>query len=280
MGCLWYSLIKTKEGYDTMKQVLSSESARNLLDSVGENIFVADENFNIIFINKYSEELLESISPYTGFKNRDDYLGKNMTFFHSEPLAERIRAALLQYTAWPYETTISLFDKFTASISITPYELSGDRRGYVLTWKDVTKYETVLREDHSRLEEMYTSILETSVDGCILVPIVGFLSTERLEKMKTVILDECERRKATTIIFDFSGFTNFTDPEVLAHMQNLKVAFALLGVEQILTGIRSRVAAEISQLPMTNLGLKIFPSFKEAISYVWKKNDLELVKRK
>lgn len=256
-----------------------SPETESILNAIGENIFVTDQDFTIMFINDYADDLIQEISPYTRINNKNGFIGKKMDAFHPQMQNDKIRALMQHYTSWPYQTTISLFDKYTASIVLDIFEENGERKGYVLTWKDVTNYETELRRDQSKLHDLYTTILDTSVDGCLLIPVAGYIDSERFLIMKDRILDVCEQKEAHTIIFDFSGFTNLSDPSVMKDIQEFKISLALLGVEQIITGIRASVVKEISGLPMSNLGLKIFPSFKQAILYVWEKRGLELRKK-
>lgn len=256
-----------------------TEETTELLNAIGENIFVTDKDFTIVFINDYADDLLESLGSYIGNAKRKDLVGMNMDDFHPGVIAQRVRQTMENYTSWPYQTTISLFDKFTASIVVQPFEVNGERKGYVLTWKDVSGYEEELRKEDSRMQEMYTTILETSVDGCLLIPIVGYLDSRRFAAMKEKILEACQKEKATTVIFDFSGFTNIADHETLQELQKFKVSLSLLGLEQILTGISAKVANDLSNMSMTNLGLPIFPSFKYAINYVWEKHGFELKKK-
>lgn len=260
---------------------LSGEPAQNILDAVGENLFVADREFNIIYINKYADGLIETLIPFTGLKSRSDYIGKNMCEFHQQGLNDRIHSVLMQYTSWPYETTINIFEQYTASISISPYEWNGERQGYLLTWKDVTRYENVLREDNHRLETMFLPVLDTTIDETLLVPIVGYIDESRLEKMKQIVLESCEQKRPRKIIFDFSGFsTMYSDEKVVPGMIQFRVVLLLLGIEVILSGIHSSVATRLAQYEGFTTDVKIFPTFKHAIHYVWDSEGLEVVKKK
>ena len=57
-----------------MEPFTSSET-KQLLNAVGENILICDDQLNIIFINHYAEQLIQSLSSFTGLSKKEDYIG-------------------------------------------------------------------------------------------------------------------------------------------------------------------------------------------------------------
>ena len=61
-----------------------AQSQISLLNAIGENIFICDENHQIIMLNDYSSQLINRLMPYTGLASKDDYLGRNICEFSPE----------------------------------------------------------------------------------------------------------------------------------------------------------------------------------------------------
>lgn len=255
-----------------------SQETSKLLNAVGENIFVTDLDFTIQFINHYSDVLIETIKPFTGIESKEQYIGMNMDSFH-RGREEDVRHKIESYPSFPYETTLNLFGKFTARIVINPFEVDGQRKGYVLTWADVTSYEAELRNSEYMLQQMYTPVLQTILDDVVLFPIVGILTESRFESMKGTIMEECERRNVRSAIFDFTGMKSFDDVYLLKRLSQLSIALKLQGTETLISGVQSKVADQISQVENFQVQSKIFRNLKEVMLHLLNERCLEVVKK-
>ncbi|WP_171016868.1 PAS domain-containing protein [Pseudalkalibacillus caeni] len=110
-----------------------------VLNTIGENIFIADTDFNIVWINDYAENLIHNLNPYIKVNSRSELLGKNIKMFHPENGEKQIQ--ILKEGPFPYKTTINLFNRYTANLVIDRLFVKGKIKGYVLTWKDITEFE-------------------------------------------------------------------------------------------------------------------------------------------
>jgi rsbT co-antagonist protein RsbR len=263
----------------SMNTFISKDSGA-LLDTIGENIFVTDLDFTIVYVNHYADVLIEKISPYTELRSHADYVGKNVDELMPKH-ADQIRNTLPNYESYPYVTTINLFSKFIAHLVINPYEVDGERVGYVLTWSDVTEYEAEIRNINCMMEEMYTPIIETVLENVILVPIVGVLTEPRIKQMKSTILKACEERGVLGVIFDYTGMESFTEPYLIGYMKQAETALSLLGVKVYNTGMRASVADELSNhLSIEKSVANFFPTLRHAMHHCMKEKGYELIKPK
>ena len=254
---------------------LTSSETKQLLNAVGENIFICDDQLNIIFINKYAEQLIQSLSSFTGLSNKEDYFGVNISTFHKSG-GERQRK-ILNTGPFPYSSKILLFNKYTANIVINPLQLSNGKKGFMLTWKDVTKYEEEINKGQSLMEEMYAPIIRTILPDVLLLPITGSLSEERLYKIKEKALHESSAKQASFMVIDFTGMTSLRDDYIVIELETISQALALLGTEVIYTGLSTTIVRQLVHQG-TIITNKTFATFNQAIHYICQLMGYKLIK--
>ena len=249
-------------------EFFQSSETKEALNMVGENIFVADLQFNIVWINDYADKLIKEIGRFVRIEKKEDLYGRNISEFHRGK-GER-QKGILTNGSFPYETTIDLFNRFTASIVVNPLVLEGQNRGYILTWKDVTEYESEIKEGQKRIEELYTPIMETSMDGVLLVPVIGTMTEDRIQKMIQKVLEECARHQANYVIFDFSGMTKVEDEHILLEFDAFGKSLSLMGVNMLCSGFTIEMVKVMVKYSI-NVKEQTFGTFKQAIRYIAKK---------
>ncbi len=141
-----------------------NEEAIVALNTIGENIFIADTNFNIVWINDYAEELINKLSSFINIRSKDELLGKNIQLFHSGNGEKQKK--ILANGPFPYKSKINLFNHYTANLVINQLIIDKELKGYVLTWKDVTDYEQKLADSKLALDES-SIVAFTDVKGVI-----------------------------------------------------------------------------------------------------------------
>lgn len=252
-----------------------SEETANVLNAVGENIFICNSQLTIVFINRYAEQLIQRLSPYTGLLSKEEFIGKNISDFHQSNGSRQ--RGILSNGPLPFSSRIILFDKYTASIVIDSFQFSDDSIGYMLTWKDVTAFEEEIHKGHSMMEEMYAPIIKTILDEVLLMPITGFLSEDRLHKIKEKALHESSDKQASYLVIDFTSVTSLDDEYIVAELEVISQSLALLGTEAIYTGLSTTLVRQI-----VNQGTKIknetFATFNQAIHHICKSKGYQLVK--
>ncbi|TWI59332.1 PAS domain-containing sensor histidine kinase [Halalkalibacter nanhaiisediminis] len=141
---------------------LNNEETISILNTIGENIFITDTNYNIVWINDYAEGLIKKIGEFINIYSKDELIGKNISSFHPENGKKQMK--ILKEGPFPYESTINLFNRFTANLVINRLIIAGELKGYILTWKDVTEYEQKVTDTLLALDES-TMVVFTDTSG-------------------------------------------------------------------------------------------------------------------
>ena len=125
------------------------------VESVSSQVMVADENYNIVYLNpKLVEMLTEAEADIKkDLPNFDvsNIIGVNIDTFHKNPAHQR---SMLDKLSSTYETTIKVGGRIFDLIA-NPMEKDGKRIGTVVEWKDVTQ---------KRAEEKRGARIQTSLD--------------------------------------------------------------------------------------------------------------------
>lgn len=241
--------------------LFESNETVQALNAIGENIFVADTNFDIVWVNDYADELIKKIGSFINITRKEELYGRNIKEFHRNQGKQQ--ASILLNGPFPYQTKINLFDRYSASIVVNPLDRNGKRIGFILTWKDVTEYE----EDRAMMEGMYTPILEMYLDGVLLIPITGVLKADRIQKMKEKTLCMASEKGAEYVVIDFTGMTEIDERFVLNEINSLSSALRLLGAEVLYTGF----SVDLVKM-MVHQGLQVnamtFKSARQAMNYL------------
>ena len=244
-----------------------------LLDKINENILIADDQFNIVFINQSAKQLLAKIGPYVGLNEPENFIGVNMKQFYG-PRQQKI----MTDGKFPHSAKITLFNKFSAEIVVDQLSDSdGSNNSYILTWKDVTEFEETLEESRKQIQVLDMPVIPLSVEAAVLVPIMGRLTEDRLTLMEDKVLTYCGEHNNEYVIFDFTGVVDELDRMIAYRLQQVINALKLMGVKSIYVGIHPKMARSIV-LDGLKVDVPTYNSFVQGIRHVWKETGYELVK--
>lgn len=248
----------------------------HLLNSVGENIIIANTDLQIVWFNNKAREMLTIIGKHLKLTDADQFIGENIANFHAPHVL-----SILETGKLPYETDMHLFGIFTARLIVDQVlNNSGEKIGYIVTWKDITDFKSALKENKKSMEEMYTPIIGTSIREILLVPLAGSLSEDRLENVQTKILNEISKVNAEYILFDFTGILHHAiEVNISFKFRQIMNAVKLMGAEPIVVGLNAQIVQN-AVLSGVHFDFKTFRSFKEGIEFVWKQKGYSLVKSK
>ncbi|MDD5227267.1 MAG: methyl-accepting chemotaxis protein [Methylococcales bacterium] len=109
------------------------------LDNVHSSVMVADNNFDIIYLNSSAKMLFKEIEPavrtrFPGF-NADKILGANMDIFHTNP--KNTRDLLKNLTTF-CSADMEIGGHFINIVANPVIDKNGDRIGFVAEWVDNT----------------------------------------------------------------------------------------------------------------------------------------------
>jgi len=113
---------------------------RSALDNMGTNIFLADRNLKLVFINEKAKETLKSIEHVIREEfgvGVDDLLGMCIDDFHQNP--DMQRRLLSNPKNLPHNAEIKL-GLLTLDLMVAPvYSKTGKFVGTVVNWEDITE---------------------------------------------------------------------------------------------------------------------------------------------
>lgn len=129
------------------------------LDLMGTNVFLANANYDLIFINKRGLETLEKmkdlIRSLFGLE-MNQLVGGSIDRFHNGALKEKVRKILRDRNNFPYRKVIAVGDR-KLDLNVNRIEEKGRLVGFVVNWEDVTEKEK-LDAEAARLESMMNNL--------------------------------------------------------------------------------------------------------------------------
>lgn len=229
-----------------------------VLESIEENIIVADPNYNIIWINPKAADLLKNVIPLFDIKTLDDLIGINMSHFHKEPEYQReIMRNLTDY----HRARINIKNHYIADIVINPIWENKTIIGYVVMLMDVT---TRVQEEERKnriIQELSAPILHMW-DRTYVIPLIGIVDNERFEIILYKLLKHCGNREIDFFIIDFSGVNEWNGA---IPFNDMITSLWLMGISPIIVGIKPELAPK---LMIDSSKVKTFVTSNAAIKYI------------
>ncbi|MBA3469824.1 MAG: STAS domain-containing protein [Herpetosiphonaceae bacterium] len=130
-----------------------------------------------------------------------------------------------------------------------------------------------LEQRNAEITQLYETVnnLEIPViplmDGIIVVPLVGHLDTQRMERLADHVLKTIHQERVRIILIDITAVPVF-DTAVAQRLASLTTAVQLLGAKVILTGIRVETAITITSLGITFDSISTFSRLQQGIEVV------------
>ncbi len=153
--------MQTRMGFevnDAQRRANESLRITNALDNASTGVMIADNDLNIIYVNKSVQAILKNaeadIKKDLPNFNADKLLGANIDGFHKKP--EHQRQLLKSFTT-TYKTTIKIGGR-TFRLAANPvFNAMGQRLGASVEWIDAS--------GEVRIEEEVNSIVEAAIAG-------------------------------------------------------------------------------------------------------------------
>ncbi len=124
------------------------------LDCLSTNVFIADRDLNLVYMNRKARDTVESIEAqiFDHFRVRvQDLLGGSIHRFHTDP--KRVEQILKNPSALPHQATFS-FGEIALKTSINAvYGSSGEVWGYIVNWEEVSE-QMKLEEETAQIKSM------------------------------------------------------------------------------------------------------------------------------
>jgi rsbT co-antagonist protein RsbR len=107
----------------------------------------------------------------------------------------------------------------------------------------VSTNEQVIARQQQAIRQLSTPVLQLR-PGLLLLPIVGVLDSERLEQLRTGLLEGIRRRRAAVVVLDVTGVPEID--EVATHQLIGAVASAhMMGATVIVSGLSAEIASTL-----------------------------------
>jgi PAS domain S-box-containing protein len=119
-------------------------------------------------------------------------------------------------------------------------------------------------ERAAMIEEVSTPIVPVW-RGVLVLPIIGSLDTERMQRATQTALDEVTRTGARACIIDITG-ARIVDTQAVANLNNLVMALRLVGAEAIVTGIKAQAAQSLIGLGVDFASMRTHRTLAEALA--------------
>ena len=114
------------------------EGVRACLDKLQMNVFVADKNLNLIYMNEIARKTLETVEPeiQKAFGLRvNDLLGGSIHRFHKDPQA--VEAVLRNPSSLPHQAELAFGNVVLRTNINGLFDAQGQPLGYVVNWEEV-----------------------------------------------------------------------------------------------------------------------------------------------
>lgn len=154
----------------------------------------------------------------------------------------------------------------------------GRKLGAVVAMHDITERKRA-EEERARLvldrtirEQMFEELSAPLVPvwkDVLVMPLIGSLDTERMERATTAALQEVTRTRARACIIDITG-ARIIDSHAVARLSNLVSALKLIGAEALVTGVGAHAAHSIVTLGLDLQGMRTHRTLAEALAAIIK----------
>ncbi|WP_053084577.1 methyl-accepting chemotaxis protein [Catenovulum maritimum] len=162
----WQDLTEETRRLASEKLIAASNSrTKAALDVCQANVMMADENYNIVYVNQSVVEMLRSnqqkLREVLPTLDADNLIGTSIDSFHKNPAHQR---NLLANLTDVYKTKLKLVGLTFDLIATPVFDESGKRLGTVVEWHDLT--EKIRAEEKDAEKQRYTTRLKAALDVC------------------------------------------------------------------------------------------------------------------
>ncbi|RBW67970.1 STAS domain-containing protein [Bacillus taeanensis] len=237
-----------------------------ILESIGENVIIADKEYNVVWMNATAKQLFEQVAHLFGVADVQEMIGKNMTDFYRDL---HYQPDLMEHLTSTHRATINIKDQYIADIVITPIRNDQEElEGYIVMLMDVTEKARKETEREQLIRELSVPILQVW-DRVLALPIIGILDEDRYNTLLERVLDECVKRRARYILIDLSGLRKMDDMSGY-QINKMCQALALLGVTCFIVGVSPHLALSLTNFDYT---WSTFSSTEEGLKHIISKEN-------
>jgi rsbT co-antagonist protein RsbR len=174
-----------------------------------------------------------------------------------------------------YEIELIHKDKKSVPVELNVTSLlnaDGEIIGRTGTARDITKRKELEQQLQQAFDKLKASYEELSIpviqvwDGVLVLPIIGVLDTERINRLMETMLAKIVETQSRVVIIDVTGVYSI-DPNVASHLINVTKAAKLLGTRCVVTGIRPEAAHTLVGLGVDMSEITTKQSMQEGLKH-------------
>ncbi len=173
--------VQIKAGFELVDNRRLAEEGirtRTALDAASTHVMIADEDYNIVFMNRAVQEMfreaeddLKAVLP--GF-DADHILGQNIDLFHARPEHQR---SMLDRLNGTHQAELQIGERVLELIVNPVFDAEGERVAMVVEWKDLTAVRKAERSETQAREQAQQQALENlrirsaldNVSSCVMM---------------------------------------------------------------------------------------------------------------
>jgi PAS domain S-box-containing protein len=144
-----------------------------------------------------------------------------------------------------------------------------ERKRAEQTLREQTAALARLNEERGRMIEEVSTPVVPVWRGVLILPIIGSLDTERMQRATEAAMSEVMRTNAHSCIIDITG-ARIVDSHAVSNLSNLVSALKLIGAEAIVTGVSAHAAHTLVKLGVDFTGMKTRRTLAEALAGIIK----------
>jgi methyl-accepting chemotaxis protein len=161
------NLLRTRIGQnasDTLDAARESAMLTTAMNAASTNLMVADNDFNIVSINKSLAEMFtrNEATLKTALPNFEakKMVGSNMDIFHQNPAHQRTMVASLTSAHAGHIKIAGLY----LDLTVVPVFNNGQKQGYIVEWRDVTAQCDIQAQLAQAISDANDGILSNKID--------------------------------------------------------------------------------------------------------------------
>ena len=206
------------------------EGMKGALDSLGTNVFVADLDLTLVYMNRKASDIMRKLGPTIeklfGVSYRE-LIGTKIDSFHGDR-AKQIRRRLSDSSNLPIRTEIRL-DELILDLNVNAIlSESGEYIGIVVNWEEISdkkRLEEEVEEIRQMMENSPSNVIQAGLD--LVIKYMNASSLKTLKKLEHLLPCKAEEIVGKSIDLFHKNPAHqrrmLADPKNLPHRANIKL---------------------------------------------------------
>jgi signal transduction histidine kinase len=190
------------------------------IESLQANVFIADKNFNLVYMNSQARKTLEAIEPEIKevFQlNIGDIQGGSIHRFHRDP--QKVEAILRNPSALPHLADFEFGDVILRTAINAVWDESGQLEAFVVNWENVSESKKLEQALNIKLKELNDA------------------NQELIKRNRQIELDELELKQSHAEQHKLHAYMNVKLAELKQSNQDLE-SFATIASHDLMAPVR------------------------------------------